>query len=99
MLATWKTSYDKDKKWKPWDVWPAASPKHDFNNVMTVILGYSAVLLQELSQNLLRPILRPRNPARRGTLRCPHGPITRVQSQADAPTGLVGPSFVSFGAS
>jgi CheY-like chemotaxis protein len=24
---------------------------HDFNNVMTVILGYSAVLLQELSQN------------------------------------------------
>jgi len=29
----------------------AGGVAHDFNNVMTVILGYSAVLLQELSQN------------------------------------------------
>ena len=46
----------------------AGGVAHDFNNVMTVILGYSAVLLQELSQNSLRPALCPRNSARRRTL-------------------------------
>jgi len=65
----WSSSSGKRKKWNPSGRWQVES-RHDFNNLLTVILSYSSYLSEELRafRNITEPPSRstwPLNVGRR----------------------------------